>query len=562
MTLAPAAPAAAKGYDHLIGGGEMGALMREHQWFASPLGAAEGWPLPLKTLVGVMLGSNQPMFIAWGPERTLLYNDTYAEILASKHPAALGRDFLEVWSEIRADLVPIVSQAYAGGPVQMDDIKLVMDRKGYPEETHFSFFYAPVRDEGGRVGGLYCACNEITGQVLAERRRRESEIALRESEARFRVMADAVPQIIWITDRDGRTEFFNKQWSNYTGAAFEATTAADIAANFVHPDDGAATVAAFEEARRAGTTFLVEHRIRSKTGDYRWFLVRGEPYHDQQTGQIVRWFGASVDIHDRRRAEAALRESEARLSFLDRLGAETAPLVDADSVLATTTRLLGEHLHLSVCAYADMDEDENGFTIRGDWAAPGSQSIVGHYSLADFGKLAVENLSAGVPLVINDNLRELAPEEAATFQSIGIAATICMPLVKEGRLTALMAIHDRVPRVWTEAELGLLREVTARSWSHVERVASTAELRESEARLRELNETLEARVTERTAERNHLWTLSQDMLARADFGGMMSAVSPAWTRVLGWSETELLTRPYAFFMHPDDMEPTLAPWPA
>jgi GAF domain-containing protein len=213
----------------------------------------------------------------------------------------------------------------------------------------------------------------------------------------------------------------------------------------------------------------------------------------------VRWFGASVDIHDRKLAEEALSESEARLSFLDRLGAETAPLADAGAVLAATTRLLGEHLHLSVCAYADMDEDQDGFTIRGDWAAPGSTSIVGHYRLADFGKLAVTNLSAGQPLVVNDNLRELAPEEAATFQNIGIAATICMPLVKEGRLTALMAIHDRVPRVWTEAELSLLREVTARSWAHVERVGAVAELRASEAQLRELNDTLEQQVAERSA---------------------------------------------------------------
>jgi PAS domain S-box-containing protein len=93
---------------------------------------------------------------------------------------------------------------------------------------------------------------------------------------------------------------------------------------------------------------------------------------------------------------------------------------------------------------------------------------------------------------VNDNLRELAPEEAATFQNIGIAATICMPLVKEGRLTALMAIHDRVPRVWSEAELTLLREVTARSWAHVERVAVVAELRTSEARYRTLFDTIDA----------------------------------------------------------------------
>jgi hypothetical protein len=86
-----------------------------------------------------------------------------------------------------------------------------------------------------------------------------------------------------------------------------------------------------------------------------------------------------------------------------------------------------------------MDEDEDGFTIRGDWAAEGSPSIVGHYSLADFGKLAVWNLSRGFPLIINDNLAELAPEEARTFQDIGIAATICMPLLREGMAPEVIA---------------------------------------------------------------------------------------------------------------------------
>jgi PAS domain-containing protein len=79
------------------------------------------------------------MFITWGPDRTLLYNDAYAEILAAKHPAAVGRDFLEVWHEIRDDLLPIVDQAYRGELVHMDSIELLMLRRGYPEQTHFSF---------------------------------------------------------------------------------------------------------------------------------------------------------------------------------------------------------------------------------------------------------------------------------------------------------------------------------------------------------------------------------------------------------------------------------------
>ncbi|EJN15343.1 PAS domain S-box [Bradyrhizobium sp. YR681] len=186
---------------------------------------------------------------------------------------------------------------------------------------------------------------------------------------------------------------------------------------------------------------------------------------------------------ERRRAEMAVRENEARLLFLDVLNKETAKTRDADGVLAVTTRMLGEHLGVSICAYADMDADEDGFTIKGDWAAPGAIHILGHYKLADFGEKAVRELGAGRPLVINDNLKELAPEEAATFQRISIGSTICMPFVKEGRLTALMAIHHRGPHQWTRRELALLTEVTERSWAHIERARSGEAAREAAERL-------------------------------------------------------------------------------
>ncbi|MDO7898331.1 GAF domain-containing hybrid sensor histidine kinase/response regulator [Pseudomonas citrulli] len=187
-----------------------------------------------------------------------------------------------------------------------------------------------------------------------------------------------------------------------------------------------------------------------------------------------------------------------RLAVLDAIGNAVANATDPQAIMATTTRILAAHLNLSNCAYADMDEDEDGFTIRGDWARAGSPHILGHYRLADFGRLAVSNLSAGKPLVINDNLAELAPDEAATFQAIGIAATICVPLIKDGRLTALMAIHDKVPRVWSSNDLALLMEVTERSWAHIERTRADAAVREGLAALAELNATLEQRVEERT----------------------------------------------------------------
>ncbi|MGX4728875.1 response regulator [Pseudomonas corrugata] len=187
-----------------------------------------------------------------------------------------------------------------------------------------------------------------------------------------------------------------------------------------------------------------------------------------------------------------------RLAVLDAIGTAVANVTDPQAIMAATTRILAAHLNLSNCAYADMDEDEDGFTIRGDWARAGSPNIVGHYRLADFGRLAISHLRAGKALVVNDNLAELAPQEAATFQLLGIAATICVPLIKGGRLTALMAIHDQKPRYWSAYDLALLKEVTERSWAHIERARADAAVREGLAALAELNATLEQRVEERS----------------------------------------------------------------
>ncbi|WP_126975264.1 PAS domain-containing sensor histidine kinase [Frigidibacter oleivorans] len=152
---------------------ECARLMREFDWAANPLGPAESWPPELRTLVSVMHGSGQPMFLTWGPEQIMLYNDGYAEMCEARHPA-IGKTFRELWYDIWDDVSPILFRAYAGQGTQMDDISFIMHRNGYPEETHFAFSYTPVKSERGEVLGMFCCCTETTAQVMA-RRREEQE---------------------------------------------------------------------------------------------------------------------------------------------------------------------------------------------------------------------------------------------------------------------------------------------------------------------------------------------------------------------------------------------------
>lgn len=169
------APAAEAVNAMFAGGSEMGALMRSHNWSASPLGAPETWPQSLRSVVGLLLGSKFPMFVAWGEELGFLYNDAYVEVLGAKHPNALGRRFYDVWSEVWPDITPFVDAAMAGEATWREDLPLLVNRNGFDEETWFTFSYSPVRDENGKVAGLFCSCTETTANVIAARRQHFQE---------------------------------------------------------------------------------------------------------------------------------------------------------------------------------------------------------------------------------------------------------------------------------------------------------------------------------------------------------------------------------------------------
>jgi PAS domain S-box-containing protein len=136
------------------------------------------------------------MFVAWGSELGFLYNDSYAEILGAKHPRALGIRFYDIWSEIWADISPLIDAALAGQASYRENLPLVMNRKGYEEKAWFTFSYSPVRDERGKVAGMFCAVSETTPVVLAQRELRELNNTLErrvaEALAERKLLADIV----------------------------------------------------------------------------------------------------------------------------------------------------------------------------------------------------------------------------------------------------------------------------------------------------------------------------------------------------------------------------------
>ena len=160
--------------DWLFGGGHLASRIWEHDWSKTPLGSIQSWPQSLRTAVNLMLNSQHPMWIGWGPEMTFLYNDAYIPVLSlAKHPWALGRPASEVWAEIWDVCGPLADKVFSRGePSFADDVRLFMNRGDYLEETYYSFSYSPVYDEAGKVAGLFCPSTEITPKVLNARRLR------------------------------------------------------------------------------------------------------------------------------------------------------------------------------------------------------------------------------------------------------------------------------------------------------------------------------------------------------------------------------------------------------
>ena len=156
-----------------IGGGEMGALMRTRDWSKTPLGPAHLWPQSLRTSVSICLDSRFPIVVWWGPELVMLYNDGYKQILGVKHPAALGAPGRNCWPEIWDTIRPMLYGVLERGEATWsDDLLLLLERNGYPEECYFTFSYSPIRDESGGIGGVFTPVNDTTERVIGERRLR------------------------------------------------------------------------------------------------------------------------------------------------------------------------------------------------------------------------------------------------------------------------------------------------------------------------------------------------------------------------------------------------------
>ena len=315
---------------------------------------------------------------------------------------------------------------------------------------------------GDRKGQLVMAADETA--------RQQAEDELRESEAGYRTLFEYAPDGIVIATPDSHYLDANAsicRMLGYTREEMVKLHAADIVvtAEVEHVDPALGKIMAEGDYHR-------EWQFRRKDGSTFPAEVLATKMPDGNLLGMIR------DITERKRSEVAIHESEEYFHFLNDLVDATRTLIDPAQIMAVTARMLGQHLHVSRCAYADVEQDGDQFTILDDYT-DNCASTVGSYQLSLFGPRAVSTLRQGQTLIIRNVAAELLPVEGAEmFAAIGIQAIITCPLVKEGGLRALMAVHQSTPRDWKPSEIVVVQDVVERCWATIERRRSDQRNRE------------------------------------------------------------------------------------
>jgi len=425
----------------------MGDRIRAHDWAATSLGRIEEWPMALRLALDLCLHSKFPTAIYWGPDLVLLYNDAWAPIPAERHPWALGRPAREVWGDIWSIIEPQFAAVLATGEgFAAYDQMLPMERNGQRRETYWNYSFSPIRDADGTIRGVLNQGNETSEKIFAAR-------ALEESEERLQLALGGSHSIgIWDWNVGTNVVTADARFARLYGVQpDEAQRGAPIERFFgnIDPADRTSLEGAIARALATGEPFAEEYRLRDAEGEMRWVAAEGRAILDEN-GNAVRFPGIVFDISERKAAERALRDSEARY------------------------RTLFDTMDEGFCIIEFLDGTDGPLS---DYVHVAANPAYGRH--------------AGIENVVGQKVREMVPAEAEGWVELyrdvlltGKPLRFERNLEATGRYLELSAF--RIEPIEQRQVAVLFQDITAR--------------KRAEAALRDLNDTLEQRVGERTAE--------------------------------------------------------------
>ncbi len=286
----------------LAGGGEAARMIRERDWSDHLLGPPETWPAELRAALSLVLNSPESMILAWGPELTFFFNETYFPLLGPRLSWAMGERFDKVWADALEQARPIIDDALAGRSSRFNDLPWKLDTDRGDAQTWWSFSYSRVLDAAGEVAGLFILTNETTERVKAERRQREFEAALRAERDRAHDVLDNMGEAFALLDRDMRIADINAEGLRMDGRPRDAIVG--LPYREAYPDADPVLESAYRQALASGSPFIMEHGARTEAGGTAWIDIRAYPVND----------GLALfyrDITARRQQQERLEASEA-----------------------------------------------------------------------------------------------------------------------------------------------------------------------------------------------------------------------------------------------------------
>ncbi|MGE5563014.1 MAG: ATP-binding protein [Bacillota bacterium] len=469
----------------LAGDGELARLIAEFDWSRTSLGPIDTWPQVVKTTVGLILQSPVPIVTLWGAAGVMIYNDAYARFAGGRHPGILGKDVLDAWPEAADWNRNIMEKVFRdGGTLSYQDQELALQRHGRAEPVWMNLDYSPVVADDGTRAGVIAIVVETTSKVRAERQ-------LSSDRKRLQQMFDEAPGFIALLEGpEHRFAMANRAYVRLVGREVVGKTVAE----------------ALPEVRDQGYIDLLD-RVAGSREPYVGRAVPVAVNRDgtlQQVfvdfiyqpligsdGEVTGIFVQGHDVTEHKRSEA-LRTAHNKIL---QLAIRNEKLEDTLEALVRTVEEQSSSGVLGSILLLDPD----GRHLR-HGAAP---------SLADEYNAAIDGIEIGPsvgscgtaaftaePVFVSD----IAEDPLwADFKDLALAhdlrACWSIPILSgTGAVLGTFAMYHRQPRQPVEEDLALVSLITNTAAMVIER-------KRAEAALRELNETLEARVVEEISER-------------------------------------------------------------